>query len=270
MFKSVYVDLDTECLKPYDTLPHAWNVSTTSYADLAANSSTSINSITSGSKRQLNNSSEEAAQRTALLARMGLDPLSEHGIPNAWMASPPGHPFWLLVLEHIQNIITGESGKDGGGSGADDDPEYVTGPVSLWDVVQDYEEKYHPQGIASRGPSLDDKVKASGWRSLHDFSASSDGTSSTSEGKVAEERLLMLPFWTVYPFSWQRDGKGFEEICSVEKEGFDAERCKRELDVERWGSWSLTYWGHSWGYENAGLQERDDLKTEYGEVRGRI
>ena len=36
------------------------------------------------------------------LGRMGDDENFSHSIPNAFMASIPGHPFWLEVLEYIK------------------------------------------------------------------------------------------------------------------------------------------------------------------------
>ena len=35
------------------------------------------------------------------LAAMGSDDKFEHGVPNAWMASVPGHPFWLFCLQQV-------------------------------------------------------------------------------------------------------------------------------------------------------------------------
>ncbi len=35
------------------------------------------------------------------LAAMGTDEDYEHHVPNAWMASIPGHPFWLFCLQHV-------------------------------------------------------------------------------------------------------------------------------------------------------------------------
>ena len=36
-----------------------------------------------------------------VLGRMGSDVHFYHSIPNAFMASVPGHPFWIKVLEYI-------------------------------------------------------------------------------------------------------------------------------------------------------------------------
>jgi hypothetical protein len=59
----VYADLDMEALKPMDDL---------------------------------------LAGKDAALGYMGPPDGFKHNIPNAWMASRPGHPFWLLMLKRIQ------------------------------------------------------------------------------------------------------------------------------------------------------------------------
>ena len=38
------------------------------------------------------------------LAAMGTDEDFEHGLPNAWMASVPGHPFWLFCLQLVTKL----------------------------------------------------------------------------------------------------------------------------------------------------------------------
>ena len=40
--------------------------------------------------------------KKVVLGRMGSDPKFRHSIPNAFMASVPGHPFWIKVLNYIE------------------------------------------------------------------------------------------------------------------------------------------------------------------------
>jgi hypothetical protein len=40
-----------------------------------------------------------------VLGRMGNENTFVHSIPNALMASVPGHPFWINVLEQIQENL---------------------------------------------------------------------------------------------------------------------------------------------------------------------
>jgi mannosyltransferase OCH1-like enzyme len=84
LFGGLYADLDMEALKPQDPL---------------------------------------LARRQVLLAWMGPpDAAFQHNIPNAWMASEPGHPLWLMMLFHIAQAGAcarwgGRGGGGGGGGG---------------------------------------------------------------------------------------------------------------------------------------------------------
>lgn len=61
-YGGLYVDLDSECLKPFDTL---------------------------------------LSDAPAYVATMTGNPDWEHDIPNAWVASRKEHPFWLFVIAQI-------------------------------------------------------------------------------------------------------------------------------------------------------------------------
>lgn len=51
-----------------------------------------------------------------------------HNIPNAWLASQPGHPFWLFLAKVIAEVGQRQLAKGGGkGWGA----EAATGPIVL-------------------------------------------------------------------------------------------------------------------------------------------
>ena len=41
------------------------------------------------------------ANLTVVLAQMGSDAAFAHSVPNAFMASKPGHVFWMFVLAEI-------------------------------------------------------------------------------------------------------------------------------------------------------------------------
>jgi hypothetical protein len=80
LFGGVYADLDMEALRPLDPL---------------------------------------LAHRHAALAWMGPADDHPHNLPNAWMASEPGHPFWLMMLMHIMQCPKDQAA------------EHVTGPGAL-------------------------------------------------------------------------------------------------------------------------------------------
>jgi inositol phosphorylceramide mannosyltransferase catalytic subunit len=107
-FGGVYADLDMECLKPMDDL---------------------------------------LMGHRCVLARMGNDPDFSHSIPNAFMASEPGHAFWLLCLFHITEIHR----KDPNSTA-----EALTGPVMLKQVMDDYWYKFawHNNSLTVLAPGL--------------------------------------------------------------------------------------------------------------------
>ena len=175
-------------------------------------------------------------QRKVFLGRMGTDNDFEHSIPNAWMASTPGHPFWVLPLESCEEHI---------GNGAQ--PEYLTGPPALYDRVKDYTEDYDH----GRGDKMDDHYGKSGWRSLYPPSRDHQG--------LPPQSLIVLPFWEVYPYSWERDGEAYRSLCWVVQDTFSAATCKQVLGLDHWGSHSITYWSHSWSVDGHWGEHMDAL-----------
>ena len=173
----------------------------------------------------LRESSVPHPERKAFLGRMGTDDSSTHSIPNAWMGSTPGHPFWLLPLESATaNVNSGAS------------PEALTGPEALYNMVNLYNDDFD-QG---QGSKMDEYYEKSPWRRLFKAVAKENGT-------LPPQSLVILPFWEIYPYSWQRDGEMFRHVCWVLEEEFNAARCKLLLGLDHWGSHSITYWSHSWG-----------------------
>ena len=190
--------------------------------------------------------SSAEGERKVFLGRMGTDDDFVHSIPNAWMASTPGHPFWILPLESVEQHI---------GNGAM--PEYLTGPPALYDRVKDYRDAYDH----GRGDKMDDHYGKSGWRHLY--------RASRDQQKLPPQSMVVLPFWEVYPYSWDRDGVAFTDLCSVTQESFSAVMCKEVLGLDHWGSHSITYWSHSWSADGHWSEHMDALnkpsKTSGGE-----
>ena len=230
----VYADLDTECLLPYDSLFAQYNTSTISHIQASSVQSTEKGkSKIDNRPRTIEESSPSTnragessvvAGRKAFLGRMGADEDFEHSIPNAWMASTPGHPFWVLPLERCQNMI---------GSGVM--PEYLSGPVALRDSILDYMENYDE----GEGDKMDKHYAQSGWRHMYKQSL-------VESLAPAPQFVEILPFWEIYPFSWDRDGAAYKDFCLVGNPSFNAVKCKLVLGLDHWGSHSITYWSHSW------------------------
>ena len=179
----------------------------------------------------LRESSLPDAERRVFLGRMGTDDSFTHSIPNAWMGSTPGHPFWLLPLEFTSNNI-----NNGGIS-----PESLTGPQALYQMVERYKNDFD-QG---QGSKMDEYYDKSPWRRLYKAAAKENAG-------LPPQSLVILPFWQIYPYSWHRDGEMFRHVCWVLEAEFNAARCKLLLASDRWGSYSITYWSHSWGWDGDG------------------
>ena len=173
-------------------------------------------------------------ERKAFFGRMGMDDNAINSIPNAWMASTAGHPFWLLPMQAAEDLAT-LSGME---------PERMTGPIALRDQTINYLENYEG-GEGDGGIKMDERYAKSGWRHLY--------RPSHLKGVARiPQSLVILPHYEVFPFSWQRDGDPFKDLCTASSGNFDAERCKALMGLEHWGSHSITYWSHSWGMSGEG------------------
>jgi inositol phosphorylceramide mannosyltransferase catalytic subunit len=201
---SLYADLDIECLRSSDELFEIYNVSTVPH--IHASTPWTNSDLSSG--------------RKAFFGRMGTDNSFEHSIPNAWMASTPGHPFFLLVLESVNKII-----MEGGG---DQDPELVTGPIALLRTVNEY------QNGDYSGNQFDELISAGPFRKLY------------GPQQRMKHAVELLPFQYIYPYSWHRDGDAYRSVCWPPMPTFDPARCKQLLGTDHWPSYTISYWSHSW------------------------
>lgn len=209
LFGGAYADLDTDCLQPIEeSVFDEWNVP-------------SIPHLQSLAASDPPDSGDQANNRTAFVGRMGTDLNFEHSIPNAWMASPPAHPFFFLNLEWTRaSIVT---------VGVNRTRDFLTGPIALHRAVGEYRKpKYHKESYGDAFPKsrYEHTLERLALPTPHD--------------------LVVLPPYYVYPYSWSRDGNGVRAVCSLELEWFNETRCKELLAVDRWPSTSITYWSHSW------------------------
>lgn len=167
---------------------------------------------------------------------MGNDPKFEHSIPNAWMASTPGHPFFLLFLQFFNDTVSELKWRRKKLPMA----EHVTGPAALFDAINRYN-----KDKASSGIQLNDEV-----------------ANLVREGPFASladraHRVLLLPSHYIYPYSWGPDGSRVRSVCWVLGRWFNPEACKKTLEVERKKSISITYWSHthtSSGHDEANMR----------------
>ena len=184
------------------------------------------------------------AGRRAFFGRMGMELDYHDSIPNAWMASTPAHPFFLLPIERIQGRFT-QAGKWIPGSlRKQPTPEQLTGPGNLFKALKEYSETYYGKNVH--------EIRL--YKKL-----------SASPGQLQREMphsVTILPWWYVFPYSWARDGEQFRDVCWVTRATFDAERCKNVVAVDAWPSYSITYWSHSWSDKGHDAENMNRLEAE--------
>ncbi len=222
----MYADLDVECLRPSDELFHEFNVSTVSHAK----------------PRPLSTHNLQKSGRKAFFGRMGTDVYFSNSIPNAWMASTPGHPFFLVVLESVIKSM-------GDGSSEGQSPEVVTGPARLYDMINEYLE----EDSKYKGEKLDKHV------------SKNPTAKQFTPRKGLGHSIEVLPFQYIFPYSWQRDGEGVRDTCWATQKTFDAERCKLLLATDHWPSYTITYWSHTWageGHDQGNVEALDAVEED--------
>jgi len=193
--------------------------------------------------------------RTAFVGRMGTDDDSPHSIPNAWMASPPAHPFFHLVLEWARDHI------DHGSHDSPGTPEPVTGPIALRDGVLEYAKtQYHP--IPMNG-ILDSGVDTGLLRPINRTESYPEARAQTLRHVTFSRPhdVVILPFYHIYPYSWQRDGSFVSDVCWSAAASFNETRCKELLAVDRWPSTAITYWSHSWNDDGHDADNLDKVSV---------
>ena len=241
--------MDTECLRPYSALLAQYNTTSSSLSDTISTPSAphpSTRNVTPSPIPTL--SSIFTGSDTAFLARMGTDNTKKYSIPNAWMASTPSHPFWLLPLDLVASGLKpyGEW------------PEAVTGPDALFYLVNDYMRDYSNNAVAEA--ELDDYLRSSEMSELYLRSLNKRGF--RAGAGAPKHQLKLLNHQAIFPYWWGEKELGI--VCKAGVEEFDPETCKDVLDVQALGSWSITYWSHSWseegGHDTGHLNAMEEAK----------
>ncbi|OBT52268.1 hypothetical protein VE04_07264 [Pseudogymnoascus sp. 24MN13] len=99
MFSGVYIDLDTDCLRPTSAAFEAFDIPN------AENTTASVD--------------VEQINQFAIFGRIGSNESFENSIPNAWMASSLGHPFFLMPALSVRT-------------------REWTGPVALYKAILEF------------------------------------------------------------------------------------------------------------------------------------
>ncbi|KAL1897801.1 hypothetical protein Cpir12675_002144 [Ceratocystis pirilliformis] len=204
IFGGVYADLDTECLRSSNVIFANYSTPYDTAAHVAVSEDVSPN-------------------RMAFFGRMGTDKQFEHSIPNAWMASTPSHPFFLIPLESVLNRFNRAENWT-------DLPEDVTGPVALRQAILKYRKHYawqnSPEALEQH---MERHILAGPYKKSPDL----------------EHTVQLLHHNVIYPFSWGPDNYDVSKTCWVLQDTYNSENCKKALQVESKGSVSITYWSHT-------------------------
>lgn len=108
----VYVDLDTDCLRPTSAVFEAFDIPNVENA--------------SASTKQV-----------AMFGRMGEDEKFDNSIPNAWMAASPGHSFFLMPLLSVRTRLA-KSKSFLYWLFQNSSAEHWTGPAALFHAIHDF------------------------------------------------------------------------------------------------------------------------------------
>ena len=203
---SIYADLDVECLRPFDRLLER-----------------EITLSLSNPPSWLDDSDLPRLYQKALFGRMGHDEQFAYSIPNAWMASTPYHPFFMLPLEVIVQRVHLP--------GQQEWVEALTGPIALRDRLIDYEHQF------DEGRNLGKYLS----------------TTAMNKTYLGQYQLLhsitIFPSEIIFPFSWNMGEEEARRTHCVDFGGgpaIEREICKDELKVRENGGHCITYWTRTW------------------------
>ncbi|KAJ3122765.1 hypothetical protein HK098_002492 [Nowakowskiella sp. JEL0407] len=139
LYGGIYIDLDLEAVRPMEEFYR--HIQFIPSRKIFANG----NGEVSKSLNLNDTTTFESPNIDIILPLLSSNLKFPHNIPNAWMASRPGHPFWILALD----MIMGRSQRF---------PmwylkwfknvEWLTGPIALYDVVTVWNELVERYGFS--------------------------------------------------------------------------------------------------------------------------
>ena len=223
MVSRMYADLDVECLRPFDRL-------------FSSHIGVALNGMSRPHSSIDHDSSLPPLYQYAFFGTMGHDPSFSDSIPNAWMASTPAHPFFLMPLEAVVQHA-GQSGWTA---------EHLTGPVALREQILWYN-SHHDHGTK-----------------LISYLRKTNMNKDYFDTYDLRHSIKLLAPEIIYPFAWsmpESDPRRKYCLMADGGEDFDRERCKDELMVRENGSYSITYWTHTWSTWNEGGHIESNLKA---------
>ncbi|GJQ10672.1 hypothetical protein GpartN1_g2463.t1 [Galdieria partita] len=199
-YGGVYADLDFRALRPFDTLLH---------------------------------------NKCVILGMMENNFRLDDAIPNAIMASVPGHPFWLLCIRKvIDRHFLGFRGTETNFSGS----------LVLKEAYQD-------------------------WRRIHNYTEFEGANNIRIKGMETREgsfngddlfpcqEVTLEPKGVLYPYSWVWEPKEIKIACDFSKESSnpDEDLCTAKILNKYPEAYSITFWTHSWSAKGSLCEKRPSL-----------
>ncbi|KAJ1551809.1 hypothetical protein HK096_004664 [Nowakowskiella sp. JEL0078] len=222
-FGGVYADLDVEALKPMEELilhvrrslnDENWkkrtiNQKTTLISNGAHKSIMVIDTLHTNELHAAYPPNSHFIEPELLLPLMGHSWTFPHNIPNAWMASRPGHSFWMHCLALISKKVEEWQKTVKKNPHAKLNIEGLTGPMILYEAWHRYIKEVH---IRHQHP------------------------------------IILLEPGVIFPYDW-RYSRQHRSVCSAEKITFNSEICKIIFNAtgkpdEK--AFTISYWSHSW------------------------
>ncbi|KKZ63167.1 hypothetical protein EMCG_02463 [[Emmonsia] crescens] len=217
IFGGVYADLDTDCLRPTSAVFEAFDIP-------------NVENTTAGADGNHTN-------QFAVFGRMGTNENFDSSIPNAWMASSPGHPFFLMPpLSVLPRIAKSKSFIYWLFQHVS--AEKWTGPVALYNAILDF----NTNGLSKEAAAL---AAVGHFASL---------------AKKTKQEIVLLPSHWIYPYDWTV--KELRPLCSAAAETFDAKACQERLEVDKKGGISITYWSHTHDNKNDNAKNIDRISNK--------
>lgn len=211
----MYLDVDTEALRPINSLFVSHDVHLRPHKEVYS----------------ADHAPDSGTMQRAFMGRMAhtLDPEGLGAIPNGWMASPPGHPFWLLPVLNVLENPKGDGSVEG-----------MTGPGILGPIIK----QYNGNGRQSLRRQLCHRVQT--VQPTWDLYCPQYSMEDIPASESLKHSLILLPREQVYPYSWVDDGEVKACLGAKSNPKFDPEECKRRMDVDAWPSYFITYCTHTW------------------------
>lgn len=119
----------------------------------------------------------------------------DQSIPNAFLASKPGHPFWNYVIQHVIKELWQD------GVNADyRSPQVTTGPRPLFLAIQEYYEHAKSHNLDTDICILEDEVYPLSWTEHESMEgccfSQDDGTFHADCCRERFPNAYLITFWT--------------------------------------------------------------------------